>query len=84
MKELFKNYQALLTNIENRIQYLDTLIHQYPKSSDELKELHLRRDTLKEEYDELILSLHDMVKYIDTEKPPVRRVSDVSEAKPAA
>lgn len=73
MKELFKSYQTLITNIENRISYIDALMRE-PSGKERLKELRMRREALKEEYDELILSLHDMAKYIDErEKPDIRR-----------
>ncbi len=77
MKKLFKNYQTQITMIEDRIAVINDMIKLY--TGKDRKMLEQRRDTLKEEYNDLIAALHDMVKYVD-ERPrtSIRREAAVN------
>ncbi|WP_028509367.1 hypothetical protein [Ruminococcus sp. NK3A76] len=65
MKELIKSYQQLLTAVETRIAFLTEKMRT-PDPEESIKSLRARRDTLKEEYEDLIYALHRMAKYADT------------------
>ena len=73
MEKLFKSYQTLVTDIENRISLI-SLQMRVTHSGDEMRSLRKRKDMLREEYDDLIFAMHGMAKYTDKrEKPPIRR-----------
>ncbi|MBO6141010.1 MAG: hypothetical protein J6O40_04365 [Ruminococcus sp.] len=73
MEKLFKSYQTLVTDIENRISLI-SLQMKAPRSGEEMRLLRKRKDMLREEYDDLIFAMHKMSKYTDKrEKPPIRR-----------
>ncbi|MBR1751352.1 MAG: hypothetical protein IJ740_10835 [Ruminococcus sp.] len=72
MKTIFENYRQNITDIENRIGYITSLIRS--GSGEDTKALIQRRDILKEEYNDMIMSLHEMVKYVDDRpRPSIRR-----------
>ncbi|MCR5816994.1 MAG: hypothetical protein K6F91_08940 [Ruminococcus sp.] len=78
MKELIENYKELLTKIEERINYITSLMRS-ADSKESLKSLRIRRDTLKEEYDDLIYAMKCMSKYsdLDSSHTVIREVNAV-------
>jgi len=63
LKELIDSYQQLLTKIEERIVYLGNEM-KLPQTKESLKQLRRRRDTLSQEYDDLIYAMRKMAKYV--------------------
>ena len=66
MKELIESYQQLLTKIEEREKYISQLMRT-GGTQESIKSLRMRRDTLREEYDDIVYALRAMTKYADAD-----------------
>jgi len=71
LKELIESYQQLLTKIEERIAYVSKEMRACD-SAEGIKQLRIRRDTLREEYEDLIYALRRMARYADMPDTRVR------------
>ena len=72
LKRLIKEYQQLLTSIEERIECIGCEM-KTEQTKEGLIHLRKRRELLKEEYDDLIYAMRKMSKYTDDNKnAPIR------------